>query len=129
MLCQLNKSEYKATKFCDWRLVDGLRAHRGFTANSGLHPAEQERHDRGKWSKIALMLVFGYLNCRQSSIIALKYSTEGGARGQFFTGYQMVANVEKISSKRLLRIKLILFQQINCRKVKKKLLNFNKKNL
>ena len=99
MLCQLNKSEYKAKKFCDWRLVDGLRAHRGFTAISGLHPAAQERHDRGKWSKIALMLVFGYLKCRESSIIAQKYSTEGGARGQFFTRYQRVANVEKISSK------------------------------
>ena len=47
-------------------------------AISGLHSTAHERHGGEQWSAIALKLIFGYLNYRQSNIVVIKHSTEGG---------------------------------------------------
>ena len=48
------------------------------SAISGLHPTVRERHGPEQRSAIALKLIFGYINCRPSSIM-VKYSIEGVA--------------------------------------------------
>ena len=80
MLEQLAEMEYKAKRISDWRV--GGRASRLCRDNrpaiSGLHPIALERHGHEQRSAIALKLIFGYLNCRPSNIVA-KYSTKGVA--------------------------------------------------
>ena len=77
MLGQLAEMEYKAKRISDWR-VGGRASRDNRRAISGFHHTARERHGREQRSAIALKLIFGYLNCRPSNIVA-KYSTEGVA--------------------------------------------------